>query len=119
MQNYEMMIVLSSYIDSKIIEVENDEGEMEEGIFIPIDKNAINVDRKTKFVTSWCYVTERAYKTWSHYLKMKVDKPTKEKMEELGMQLPYMGYMRVNRKKMFRNQDFSSYNRVKNIQEDE
>lgn len=103
MQNYELMFMLSSFIDSKIIEVENDEGEMEEGIFIPIAKNALSVDPKKKFVTSWCYVTEKPYKTWSHYLRMKVDRDTKQRMIDLGIELPYMGNMRVNNKFMYYN----------------
>lgn len=116
MNNYEIMLHLSSYIDSKIIEVENDEGELEEGIFIPIAKNAISIDPSTKFVTSWCYVTAKPFKSWSHYLKMKVDKNTREQILKLGMKPPYMGYMRVNRSltPYFRQNE----DKVKNIEDE-
>lgn len=110
------MFILSAYIDAKVIEVENDEGIMEEGVFIPIAKNAITVDAKTKFISSWCYMTERHLRNWSHYLKLKVDKTAKSELDKLGIKPPYLGWAKVNRKMLPYHQQ---NDKVQNISNDE
>lgn len=44
--NYHVYIRLSHFIDARVTEMENDDGNMEEGIFIPFRKNKITKGKK-------------------------------------------------------------------------
>ena len=97
--NYLIKLKLSDYINSRVIEVENDDGEKEKGIFIPLDINNLFVTVRNT-VISWVFATQKMYDpidNMSHYLKMKVDKSHKDKLKQLGYDPPYLGGMKETR----------------------
>lgn len=94
-QNYEMRIKLSNFIDSRIAEMEDDNGIMEKGIFIPIEKNALYVNEYNNVYFS-AFVTERISNTGdnaTHYIKQKTNKSHVERLNELGYKAPNLGSM--------------------------
>ena len=97
--NYLIKLKLSDYINSRVIEVENDDGEIERGIFIPLEINNLFVTVRNT-VISWIFATKKLYEpidNMSHYLKMKVDKNHKDKLKNLGYDPPYLGGMKETR----------------------
>lgn len=96
MNNYLAKIKLSNYINSRVIEVENDDGEREKGIFIPIDINGLFLTPRNQ-VISWMFVNEKLNETgdgFSHYLKMKTNSKHLDYINALGYTTPYIGVMR-------------------------
>ena len=94
--NYLMKIKLSSYINSRVVEMENDDGVMEKGLFIPLEINNLFLSTRNT-VISWVFATEKqrqAIDGLSHYLKMKVDKAHLDKLKSLGYEPPYLGGMK-------------------------
>lgn len=94
-QNYEMRVKLSNFIDSRIVEQEDDNGVMEKGIFIPIEKNALYVnDHKCVYFSA--FVTEKISNTGdgaSHYIKQKTNKEHIATLNSLGYKAPNLGSM--------------------------
>lgn len=111
-QNYEMRVKLSNFIDSRIIEQEDDNGVREKGIFIPIDKNALYVnDHNCVFFSA--FVTEKIANTGdsaSHYLKQKTNKQHVAMLDSLGYKTPNLGSMwEKNYRPRFQNKQNSDY----------
>ena len=123
MNNYLAKVKLSNYINSRVIDIENDDGEKEKGIFIPIDINGLFLTPRNQ-VISWLFVNERLSETgdgFSHYIKMKTDNKHLEKMNALGYTTPYIGVMRSC---TFYTKYHNAYSKlqstkVKNIEDDE
>lgn len=94
-QNYEMRVKLSNFIDARIVEQEDDNGVMEKGIFIPIEKNALYVnDHKCVYFSA--FVTEKISNTGdnaSHYIKQKTNKEHIATLNSLGYKAPNLGSM--------------------------
>lgn len=94
-KNYEMRLKLSNFIDSRIVEMEDDNGVMEKGIFIPIEKNALYVnDYKCVFFSA--FVTEKVSNTGdnaTHYIKQRTHKAHIEMLNSLGYKAPILGSM--------------------------
>lgn len=94
-QNYEMRVKLSNFIDSRIVEQEDDNGVMEKGIFIPIDKNALYVNDHNCVYFS-AFVTEKVSNTGdnaSHYIKQKTNREHIAVLNSLGYKTPNLGSM--------------------------
>lgn len=94
-QNYELRVKLSNFIDSRIIEQEDDNGVTEKGIFIPIEKNALYVnDHKCVYFSA--FVTEKMSNTGdnaTHYVKQKTNKQHLAMLDSLGYKTPNLGSM--------------------------
>lgn len=90
-----MRVKLSNFIDSRIVEQEDDNGVIEKGIFIPIEKNALYVnDHKCVYFSA--FVTEKVSNTGdgaSHYIKQKTNKAHIERLNSLGYKTPNLGSM--------------------------
>ena len=123
MNNYLAKVKLSNYINSRVIDVVNDDGEMEKGIFIPIDINGLFHTPRNQ-VISWLFINEKLSETgdgFSHYIKMKTDSKHLEKLNALGYTTPYIGVMRSC---TFFTKYHDTYSKmqstkVKNIEDDE
>lgn len=95
-KNYVLRLKLLSFIGSKIVEIENDEGFMEKGVFIPLDINGLHVTDRGN-VSLYAFVTERlaaAKNGTSHYLRMKISREALQKLYDLGYENPYIGEMK-------------------------
>ena len=86
-------IVLTNFIGSKVIEVEDDYGRPQKGVFIPLDMNDLRVTFKGK-VNCYAFVTKTVCPEqygWSHFLKLKARPDFCKKLKELGYDTPYLG----------------------------
>lgn len=94
--NFLAKIKLSAYINSRVIEVENDDGVKEKGIFIPIEINELFLTPRNN-VISWVYMTQKMYEPidgLTHYAKMKVSMEHLDKLSVMGYKPPYLGGMK-------------------------
>lgn len=94
--NYLIKLKLSSFINSRVIELENDDGVKEKGIFIPLEINNLFVSTRNT-VISWIFATEKMRESidgLSHYLKMKTSHEHLDKLKNLGYEPPYLGGMK-------------------------
>lgn len=99
--NYTMRLNLTGFIGSRIESVENADGFMERGVFIPIEDNALYEDPKTRHVLCEAFVTaKQAFSSdgKTHYIKQKVPTNHVRRIEELGYKVPALGYMWLNTK---------------------
>lgn len=123
MNNYLAKFKLSNYINSRVMEITNDDGELEKGIFIPIEINGLFLTPRNQ-VISWIFVNERLHDTgdgYSHYMKMKTDKKHVEYLDNMGYSTPYVGVMRSCSFSTKYHETYATMqsNKVKNISDDE
>lgn len=116
--NYELTLNLSKFIDSRIIESIDSAGVNELGIFIPLAKNDLKQFRGMVYMNA--FVTEKIYDTGdnkSHYIKQKVSKAHITKLNELGYKTPYLGSLKVQKGFLpqFQKDEKYQQGRVKNI----
>jgi hypothetical protein len=123
MSNYLAKFKLSNYINSRVVEIENDDGVMEKGIFIPIEINGLTLTPRNQ-VISWMFVNEKLHETcdgYSHYIKMKTNHKHVEELDRMGYSVPYVGSMKSSEYVTQYHKKMYNYNstRVKNISNDE
>ena len=97
--NYTLRFNLTGFIGSKVVEVEDADGYMERGVFIPIERNALYEDEKTKHVLCEAFVNAKAsspYDAKTHYLKQKTSTAHVAKLNEQGYKIPSLGGMWLN-----------------------
>lgn len=93
--NYEATLRLTSFIDARVQELEDSNGNMEECVVIPLEKNGLRFTNKNH-VACKLFVTERMSPSKygeTHYIKMKTNKEHVAKMDSLGYTNPYLGEM--------------------------
>lgn len=95
MKDYKVVLELSKFIDSRLIELPNDEtGGYEQGIFIPIALNSILVSKGNKVYVQLLARERRNKTSWeTHSLAVKYNKGEYKRMKELGYIVPYVGNM--------------------------
>lgn len=87
--NYEMRMKLTKFIGSRIIESEDENGVMERGVFIPIDKNCL-FEMETGDVMVSAFVNENMLTPYgnknniSHIIKQKTNHKHAQKLKDLG-----------------------------------
>lgn len=97
--NYTLRFNLTGFIGSRVVEIEDADGRMERGVFIPISINALYEDEKTKHVLCEAFVnakTHNLYDSKTHYLKQKTSVAHVAKLDELGYKIPNLGGMWLN-----------------------
>lgn len=97
--NYTLRFNLTGFIGSRVVEIEDADGHMERGVFIPININALYEDEKTKHVLCEAFVnakTNNLYDSKTHYLKQKTSVAHVAKLNELGYKIPNLGSMWLN-----------------------
>ena len=87
--NYEMRMKLTKFLGSRIIENEDENGLMERGVFIPIDKNCL-FETETGDVLVAAFVNENMLSPQgnknnvSHVIKQKTNAKHAQKLKDLG-----------------------------------
>lgn len=97
--NYTMRLNLTGFIGSRVENVENADGVVERGIFIPIDDNALYEDPRTHHILCEAFVTAKttyASDGKTHYIKQKVPVYHVSKLDELGYKVPTLGHLWMN-----------------------
>lgn len=91
-----MKLVLTSFLGAQVKDVENENGDMERCVCIPIDRNGLRVGQTGK-VSCYCFVnkTQNANRYgWSHWAKLKGSPAFVNKLKSLGFSLPYIGNLK-------------------------
>lgn len=91
--NYNLRIKLTKFLGSRIIDVEDEDGILEKGVFIPLNMNGLHITKKGN-VNAYAYVMERvgiAIDGSSHYIRLSVPKDSLISINKLGYDLPYIG----------------------------
>lgn len=97
--NYTMRFNFTGFIGSRVIEAEDQDGNLERGVFIPIERNALYEDPKTKHVMCEAFVNSReitAYDAKTHYIKQKTSVAHVAKINEQGYKIPTLGSLWLN-----------------------
>lgn len=97
--NYTLRFNLTAFIGSRVIEAEDQDGNIERGVFIPIDANYLYEDPKSKNVLCEAFVnakTHNPYDSKTHYLKQKTSVAHVSKLNDLGYKIPSLGNMWLN-----------------------
>lgn len=108
--NYTLRLRLMQLLGSRVIDVENADGFMEKGVFIPLELNGLSVTKHGN-VALYAYVTERMAATRdnsTHYLKLKLNRDSLKKINELGYSLPFIGEMTPSKASPKHQRDFYS-----------
>lgn len=88
-----LRIVLTAFFGARIAEVEDENGNMEKCVCIPLDRNGLKVTKKHN-VSAYAFVNKTINANrfgWTHYLKLKVATKLMQKMKGLGYEIPYIG----------------------------
>lgn len=96
---------LTNFIDARVISVHDDDGNLEEGVFIPLDKNNLHKNPKGS-VSAYAFVMKAnfpSYDGWTHYLKLKVHPTFLAKLNDLGMTAPYLGNLKESNYIVYKN----------------
>lgn len=87
--NYEMRMKLTKFIGSRIIESEDENGVVERGVFIPIDKNCLfetenNDVMVAAFVNENVNSLQSGKNNVSHIIRQKTNPKHAQKLRDLG-----------------------------------
>jgi hypothetical protein len=91
--NYVLKLSLTKFLGARVCNVENEHGEMEECVCIPLDRNNLKKNPKGH-VSVYLFMTKTFVSNifgWTHYLKMKLDPNFIKKINELGFDNPFLG----------------------------
>lgn len=99
MNNAILKFKLTNFFGAFVKEVEGLDGEMEECVCIPLEKNNLKKGNNNA-VNAYCFVNKTnvvGLDGWTHYLQLKLASYFVEKMRNLGYKkMPYMGNMKAN-----------------------
>lgn len=97
-KNFKIKLNLNKFIDSRVVEIDGIDGEMEKGLFIPFDKNGLSQNENSNgvYIKAFANVSVVASQRWndSHYIVLAPPKSQEAKMESLGyIKNPIIGSM--------------------------
>ena len=95
MATYEMTFYLSNFIGSRVVTQEDENGNLEEGLFIPIERNALIRAKHNKYLT-WGLVQELDVPLFgfSHRVMHKTNPAHVKKLQEQGMEVACIARMK-------------------------
>lgn len=112
--NYVVKIVLTNFIGARFAQVENEDGDFEECVCIPLDRNNLKKNRRNQ-TSAYAFMTVSQTPSeygWTHYLKMKQDPNFIKKLNELGLNSPYLGNAKSSNYIVFKNEYKAKFVRV-------
>lgn len=91
--NYVLKLSLTKFLGARVCDVENEHGEMEQCVCIPLDRNNLkkNPNGNVSVYLFMAKTTVANIYGWTHYLKMKLDPNFIKKINELGLDNPFLG----------------------------
>lgn len=108
-------ICLTAFFGARVQSVENEDGEMEECVCIPIDRNELYRGYNGRVYAS-AFVNETnvaSSRNWTHYLTMKASSGFVKKMTSLGYKMPFLGNLKKANYVVKKKNEDSSKRRVK------
>jgi hypothetical protein len=114
--NYVIKFVLTNFIGARYAQVENEDGEMEECVCIPLLRNNLKKNGRNQ-TCAYAFMslssTPNQY-GWTHYLKMKQDPNFVKKINELGLKSPYIGNAKKDNYIVYKKDYQAKYVKVNN-----
>ena len=91
--NYVLKLSLTKFLGARVCDVENEHGELEQCVCIPLDRNNLkkNPNGHVSVYLFMAKTTVANMYGWTHYLKMKLDPNFIKKINELGLDNPFLG----------------------------
>ena len=95
MATYEMTFYLSNFIGSRVVTQEDENSNLEDGIFIPIERNALIRSNNNRYLT-WGLVQELDIPLFgfSHRVIHKTNPEHVRKLQEQGLEAPWIARMK-------------------------
>ena len=95
MATYEMTLYLSNFIGCRVESSEDEYGNIEEGIFIPIDRNGLIRTKENKYLV-WGFVQELDVPSlgFSHRVMLKTNPAHVRQIQEKGIDVPCIARMK-------------------------
>ena len=90
---YVVRITLTRFIGARVMDVENEFGDMETCVCIPLDRNNLKKN-PNGHVSVYLFMAKTFVANifgWTHYLKMKLDPNFIKKIKDLGYDNPFLG----------------------------
>lgn len=115
MDNYFMSFKLTNFFGSRVERLENEDGDVEECVVIPLKRNGLKVSEANNAVYVNAFVTAKSMKhdKKTHYITQYCVKDHLANLRELGYESPRLGYMESSTFKPTFQGETSSNNRVK------
>ena len=91
--NYVLKLSLTKFLGARLCDIENENGEMEQCVCIPLDRNNLKKN-PNGHVSVYLFMAKTLTANlygWTHYLKMKLDPNFIKKINELGLDNPFLG----------------------------
>lgn len=91
--NYIVKFVLTNFFGASVKMVENEDGELEECVCIPLERNDLKKSNKGR-VSAYFFMTKTQVANmygWTHYLKQKVNPAFLRKINKMGYSMFYAG----------------------------
>ena len=91
--NYVLKLSLTKFLGARVCNVENEYGEMEECVCIPLERNNLKKN-PNGHVSVYLFMAKTFVANifgWTHYLKMKLDPNFIKKIKDLGYDNPFLG----------------------------
>lgn len=91
--NYVLKLSLTKFLGARVCDVENEHGEMEQCVCIPLDRNNLKKN-PNGHVSVYLFMAKTLTANlygWTHYLKMKLDPNFIKKINDLGLDNPFLG----------------------------
>lgn len=98
-EDYILRLNLTSFIGSRIVEVEDEDEHLERGVFIPIERNVLYEDEKSHNIMCEAFVNKLYHKSQdnrTHSVKQKAPMAHVERLKNLGFDTPKLGGMWLN-----------------------
>lgn len=125
--NYTMRLALTKFLGSRVVEIEDADGVMEQGIFIPLAMNGMHVTNKGN-VNAYAFVNERmtvSVDGSSHYIRLNIPPQYLKEVNKLGYELPYIGELKPHnhipkyQRDKISNKKIAKVSSLKHIEENE
>ena len=90
---YVVKLSLTKFLGARICEVEDENGELEQCVCIPMGRNNLKKNPHGN-VSVYLFMAKTSSANmygWTHYLKMKLDPNFLKRMKDLGIENPFLG----------------------------
>jgi hypothetical protein len=115
MDNYIVRVVLTAFYGASLQDVENENGDLERCVCIPIDRNNLKLNPKNNNVSAYFFMNQSSSPNqygWTHYLKFKLDPNFLKQINELGLENKYCGNAKKGNYIVYKNEYKAKYVKV-------
>lgn len=104
--NFTMKFTLTKLFGAKVIEREDEDGNLVKGVFVPLRENDLKIspsgDVSVYCFVNKCFTTDK-FDYWTHYIRLKADPSFVKKMNGLGYKMPYLGNLKSKNYVVYKN----------------